>query len=118
MAPRGRTGVSSSALKPKALVVARMSPRVNSRTRFLVEILERTFEVTVLSAAPDLAAPSVPQFKSARLVEIPLLLPNKHVWHFLGLVRVVHLNLVALRLLAEDRYAVAVCSDVPYVLAG
>lgn len=110
--------MSPSDSRPRVLVVARMSPRLNSRTRTLLRALSVRFRVTVLSEIPKDVATPLRNLDHAQLIEMSLPLPNHPVWHLAGLLRVLVFNLYAAWLVIRDRYSIVVCSDSLYILAG
>ena len=113
-----RRDAADSTRRPRVLVVARMSPRLNTRTRTVVETLQDSCDVTVLCEAPNMPRSGSPLFQRARLCEIQLVFPGKRVWHLTGMARVVQLNWYGIKHVFHDRPDVVVCSDVPYAFAG
>jgi glycosyltransferase involved in cell wall biosynthesis len=102
----------------RILVIARMSPRLNARTRFLVESLESLCDVTVVSERANLDNLGHPAFRRAKLVELTLVFPGKRVWLFTGILRVLHFSVRAILETFTNNYDIVVCADVIYTLPG
>ncbi len=100
------------------LVVARMSPLRNARTRRLVCVLARNHRVRVISENPAGLSGKTAVLDGARLDELGLPFPNVHVWYFTGLLRVLVFNLRAVWVALTSGASAVVCSDSLYYLAG
>ncbi len=99
------------------LVIARMSPRRETRTRRLVRALAQDFRVHVVSESEG-GLPRRISVDGARVDEIPLPLPRFHLWYFTGGLRVVYFNLYTTLVALRSGASAVVCSDALYCLAG
>lgn len=105
--------------RKRVLIIARMSPRLNSRTRHLLEVLETIFQVACISEShQDVSCEGNALFQSAKLIEIRLAFPGKRFWYFTGLLRVLQLSIRAIWEMMITGYDIIVCSDVVYTLPG
>ncbi len=104
--------------RPRLLVVARMSPRRNARTRRLIRALASCYEIRVLAAAAEGQAAETYALDGARVVERALPFPGHSLLHVAGLLRVLALNLAGAWQALAWRPEVVVCSDALYLLPG
>lgn len=100
------------------LIVARMTPRRNSRTRTLIRALSSTFHVDVISESADRVTPGTYIVDGGNVDELVLPLPDRSFWHLSGLLRVLTLNLRGIWLAAKGQYDIVVCSDSLYAWPG
>src|SRR5574341_2205182 len=100
------------------LVIARMSPRREARTRRLIQALTRDFTVHVVSEREDEFIRKAKYLDGARLDEITLPFPNLHLWYFTGWLRVVYFNIYTTMVALYSGASTVVCSDALYCLAG
>jgi hypothetical protein len=100
------------------LVVARMSPRRESRTRRLIRALTPRFNVRVISEAPAGSPEMSGRVDGAQLDEIALPFPGVRLGYLTGWVRVVYFNIHATLAALRAGPETVVCSDSLYCLAG
>lgn len=103
---------------PLLLIAARMSPRLNSRTRRLIRSLSPRYAITVITESPDGLTPGAFTLDGACVVEKPLPFYHCKLWHVAGAWRVVYLNAIAMWMVLKKRPRVVVCSDSIYIAAG
>jgi len=112
--------------RPRVLLVGRMTPRLNARTRRIAESLATECEITVLceretSIVPettDQVATECPCVAPSRLIGTTLFSAGVNIFHFAGLVRVLQMNWFGIKEGLRGRYDVVVCADAPYSLCG
>lgn len=100
------------------LVIARMSPRRESRTRRLVRALTPRFRVRVISEAPAGSPVKSRWVDGAQLDEIALPFPGVRLGYLTGWLRVAFFNLYATLVALHTGPETVVCSDSLYCLAG
>jgi hypothetical protein len=100
------------------LVIARMSPRREARTRRLIQALTRDFRVHVVSESGGEFTRRAEYLDGARLDEITLPFPKLHLWYFAGWLRVIYFNLYTTFVALRRDASTVVCSDALYCLAG
>lgn len=100
------------------LVVARMSPRRESRTRRLLRALSPNFSVLVVAESPGEEARRAASVDGAELREVALPYPRFGAWHLGGLLRVLYLNLHGVAIALREHPRAVVCSDALYCLPG
>src|SRR5258708_32834279 len=98
------------------VVIARMSPVQNARTRRLIRALAHDFKVRAISESPD-GSRRKGSIDGVKLDEIPLPLPRLHVWYLTGWLRVVYFNFAAAYLALKSNASAVGCSDSIYYLA-
>lgn len=103
----------------KVLVVARMTPRLNSRTRTLIRALsEGGYQVDAVSESWDKVTPGVYEIDGGSVEEVVLPLPNRRLWYLSGALRVLVLNLIGIWRVIRHHYNIVVCSDGTYIGPG
>ncbi len=101
----------------RVLVVARMSPRLNARTRRLVRSLSKAYDVRVICEKPR-GLPPPDSGTAGHLVELEFSRKSGGRMHLRGLWRVLRLNAAGAWWVLSWRPDVVVCSDSLYVLPG
>jgi glycosyltransferase involved in cell wall biosynthesis len=104
--------------KPRLLVVSRMSPALNARTRVLCEALTSSWAVLAIAERAALGEGDRPKHLGFPVLNVDIWFKEKRLWVLTGLLRVLQLNVCALRVAWRWRCEVIVCNDAPYSVAG
>ena len=103
---------------PSMLIIARMTPRLNSRTRKLIKALSDHFSIRVISENSESREIRIRILDGAELVEIPLSIPDHQLWYFTGILKVIEFNLFSTWDAIRHNHTVIVCSDSLYIFPG
>lgn len=105
-------------LKKNVLIVSRMTPRLNSRTRRIIRTLAKKYSVTSICASPDGITNTCMRFEDSELCELSMPMHGKSIMHLAGILRVVKLNYYGVKKAFSLRPEAVVCSDSIYICAG
>jgi hypothetical protein len=100
------------------LIIARMSPVLNSRTRNLISALSTNFKIRVISENLSALELGMKCLDGVRLDLFSLPFTWLRIRYLAGLLRVIYFNLLASWAALTSHASIIVCSDSIYILAG